>query len=632
MEQQYTKFGTLEYRPSLKNEEPIFRHRGLFGQLFEHTSSWQTTDSVTGKVLKGWGCPVRDKNDLIVNFLKMSFKGSIGDDDSFIEDSLEPGCPIANCYVRFGKPTGVILITVDCLTAIALHIRTGHGTAAALYPDNLKAICIQLQERHTDSEFKICVNGDGLDEHNDSTLEAHEAARAIDAKVYASGESTFFELCRTMSPKEVKKLLEGKEARSPWILTRNEQSLKIAGVPNQWPNHFNGANLLSSLMLSAQCHVSMPDDIALVVGLWVMHTYGIDKVRFSPLLAILSPEYIEGTKMLLDLLHRVCHFSYKTSAINQNQLLKLVKKKKRPTLLFDDGDTLFQSHQIINTLKTSHDRNTGSITLSEGKGELSALNVFFAKATTSKAGLPKPISGLAIPIQLHRNAPNERLLELPPFDIETNDDFSALRAQMVRWWEVHATEVVNYRSFDLDLGNDQANDTYHSIFAIANAINPEVLQRAVDVVKNILAQENIKSDGVRLLENVHEILTGEDEMRRHENLRHKNPNYKMRIHSFDLAKLLCEREDWPWATCQKGRPLDQNMLATMLMPYGVNTRSVRDCGIEGLLDHGITKRGFFHSDFDNAFAQYVRCDKREVAGKEQELSPVIEQPLDEIDE
>lgn len=556
MKQKYEKFGAVKYRPSLSFDAPI-RWIGL-RDVHKHAYIWEHTDPVTGEVRKGLGYPVHDSQGAVVNFLKISFSGPLQFKDSHLEESFEPGLPIANCHVQFGKPTNVILVTVDCLTATVLRLATDLGTVATLYPGNLKAVCIHLRARHPNKEFKICVNGDGRDEDSHSLLEAQDAASAIGAKVYASGLDTFFALRRMPIGNHVQDVLEGETAVQPWGNPRDNRALKIAGLPTAWPHRFCGSILLRNLMLRIQCHVSMPDDVALIVCLWVLLTYGIDKVRFSPLLAIMSPEYIEGTKTLLEVLRRVCCYGYKTSAITLNQLLTMVNGQ-RPTLLHDDGDALFCSQPFIKLLKSSHDRITGGITSSGAKGALSAQSAFFAKATTSRAGLPKPIAGLAIPIQLHRAAPNAQLLELPPFDIEANDEFTVIRAQAVRWWQDNTTDVHAYHHLNLDLGSDEANDTYQPLLAIASTMGPDIMQRAIDAVKNCLAQECVKSDGLRLLENASELLgdwSNKD------------------IHSMEFTDLLCGRDDWHWATYRKGMPLDQTMLASLLKPYGVDRKSV----------------------------------------------------------
>ncbi len=614
MTNEYENFETLKYRPARNSLDAKIGWIGL-RDAHKHVYVWEDVDSVTGETLKGLGYPVCDASGKIVNFLKISLSGPLYIKDNYVEESFESAQSIANCHVRFGKRTEVILVTVDCLTAMVLRLTTHLGTVAALYPSNLKAICLQLRERNPDSEIKVCVNGDGgRDRESISLLEAHDAADAIGAKICTSGLTTFFDLQRRGPAYDIQEELKGKEAWSLFHDPVYSSALKIAGLPGQWPHRIDGSSVLLNLTHSVSRHVSMPDDLTLIVGLWVMHTYGIAKVRFSPLLAIMSPEYIEGTKTLLDVLRRVCRLGYKTSAITKSQLLRLVNPEQGLTVLFDDGDALFRSHDLVQTLKTSHDRTAGGITTStrskKGGDSISAKSVFFAKASTSSAGLPSPIAGLAIPIQLHRKAPNEQLFELPPFDLEANDEFSALRAQIVRWWQDHAVEVDAYRPLDLDLGSDQAKETYHSLFAIASAIGPNTLQRAVAAVKDVLAQDDIKSDGVRLLENMSELL---------KDYQHD------KIYSQELTDLLCKNDDWPWATYPKGKPLTPTMLAAILKPYGPHTSPVR-------VDGGPVKRGYHLSDLRDTFALYVLHDERKVADQEVEIMPPIEVSQQDFDE
>lgn len=580
MSQQIQTFGSVKYRTARSYDVPI-RWTGL-RNVHKHAYVWEHADSITGEALKGLGYPIFNSNGEIVNFLKMSFSGPLFFKDSYIEESVVPGLPIANCHARFGKPTNVILVTVDCLTAMVLHLATGLGTVAALYPGNLKAISVYLRSRYPAKSIKICVNGDGGDEDSPLLREAHDAAYAIRTKVFASGSMTFFALRRKGGLDHVQEALDGKGAVSLWDMSRGNKNLKISGSPTAWPNRIEGENLLDNLIHQVKRHIAIPDDLALIVVLWIMHTYGIDSTRFSPLLAIMSPEYIDGTGNLLEVLRRLCRAAYRTSEITSIQLQELADGH-RPTILFDDGDAIFKSPVFNKILNASHDRNTGGVTISDRNQGISIQNTFFAKATMSNIGLPQSIFGIAIPILLQRGQPDEHFAEIQAFDLDANDEFHALQAQIVRWWQDHSAEVGNWPPATIDLGSDQLNSTYRPLLAIANTIGQDVQNRTVRAVKTILARENTKSDGVYLLENISELSTD-------------MPDGKM--HSIVLTDRLTERVDWRWAAYLNGKPLDQTALAALLAPYGVHTRPVRT--------NGTVKRGYYFSDFSEAFKRYVR--------------------------
>ena len=144
MSQQKLTVGTLNYRTARNSLDTKIGWMGLT-DAHRHAYVWEHMNPVTGEVIKGLGYPIFDSNGEIVNFLKMSFSGALCFKDSYIEESFVPGFPIANCHARFGKPKNVILVTVDCLTAMVLHLATGLGTVATLYPGNLKAISVGEQ-------------------------------------------------------------------------------------------------------------------------------------------------------------------------------------------------------------------------------------------------------------------------------------------------------------------------------------------------------------------------------------------------------------------------------------------------------------------------------------------------------
>jgi hypothetical protein len=339
--------------------------------------------------------------------------------------------------------------------------------------------------------------------------------------------------------------------------------------------------MLSHLIATIRRHVVMPEHLTLIVALWVIHTYVVEASRFSPLLAIVSPEYGTGKATLMSVLTRLCRSAYRTSKISYSDLLEVIKRQ-RPTMLFDDGDSIFRSQPLIDVLNASHDRTSGGITTRAKKDDYQAMGTFVAKATKSHVGLPESLRRRSISIQLQRKLPDEKILPIDNYGAGINDEFTVLGALLARWGLDHLPDLKVVETDPLSLGNDRVYDTFSPLMAIAQVIGADVLRRTEFAAQELLARDEVKSDGEHLLECIKLI---------------QQEKWLDKIHSSDLVDALCARSEWPWASCRKGKPIDLLLLAKMLKVFDVYPTSVRI--------GDLSKRGYFFADFRNAFARYV---------------------------
>src|SRR5262249_48941560 len=79
------------------------------------------------------------------------------------------------------------------------------------------------------------------------------------------------------------------------------QSLMLAD-PEAWPEPVDGAVLLDDLVAIVKKYVVLPDGAAEASALWVLHTYCIEALDTSPILAITSPQRRCGKTTLLTVL------------------------------------------------------------------------------------------------------------------------------------------------------------------------------------------------------------------------------------------------------------------------------------------------------------------------------------------
>jgi hypothetical protein len=569
---------------------PIKYHKGrLKGEKWksiprEYLQVWRNIDSETLGIPKcGVGYPILGMDDSVVNFLKLYPIDSTRYEESFID-----GFPIAQGRVVFGdKRTNEILITIDCRTALILHLATDLATIAVLYSENLKPVCQYLKKRYPKNTYKVCFNGDEKAQHSTIFHLAYLAAVSIRAEICASGPLSYSDIFEEEEADGIINKINNPTVIRPLKVINSElYALKIPNHSLAWPNPVNGSSMLANLIIAVQRHVVMPEYMGLIVSLWIIHTYALESFRFSPLLAIISPDIAVGKATLLALLKRLCSTAHRTSRISFADLLTLIEERCN-TVLFDKGDSLFRSQQFVEFLDSSHDRTSGGITaLGKEKNILESKDTFVAKAIKSHIALPESLIYRSIQIQLIAKQQDEIISSVDPYRQDTNDELTVLAAQIKRWSDDHLIEIKNITAVSLELGNEHINNTFSPLIAIAKVIGKDALQRTEAATRELLAHVIVKSEGMQLLEHLSEVL---QEIRGE------------KILSSELVDALCSRDDWPWAKCNKGKPLDHTLLAKLILEFDLEPERVRI--------GELTKRGYHRADLEKAFSRKLRSSE-----------------------
>lgn len=121
-------------------------------------------------------------------------------DTGQLEQVFIPGARHLGHFTKYGKFASHMIVTLDDATAALLHTSTGETAVAALYPDNLEAVCEEIQRHRPGTEITIAVDYKLGDLSQDSRLVRHAMAIAGQhgMKLALSGATrTFVELQRT---------------------------------------------------------------------------------------------------------------------------------------------------------------------------------------------------------------------------------------------------------------------------------------------------------------------------------------------------------------------------------------------------------------------------------------------------
>ncbi len=346
-----------------------------------------------------------------------------------------------------------------------------------------------------------------------------------------------------------------------------------------WPTPVDGAELLDELASAIADYVVLPENGADTAALWIFHVFAFDCWEKSPRLGITSPEKRCGKSRMLDVLSHICPRAKRADSISSAAIYRIIEKY-RPCLLIDEADTfLKENEELRGILNSSHARN-GSVTRCVGDDhEPKDFSTWAPIVIASIRALPGTVADRSIILQLQRRTKSQPVKRFR--EKEARVRFERLGRMAARWFADNESLLEMDPEVPEAL-NDRAADNWLPLFSIANAVGghwPEKAKRAALALSN---QDVIESPSTTLLVDIKSIFV--------------EPSND-RIFSQDLCDRLASMEERPWATWNKGKPLDQTRLSSLLRPYGIGSKNVR-IGTE-------QRRGYELTQFESAFERYA---------------------------
>jgi 5S rRNA maturation endonuclease (ribonuclease M5) len=355
------------------------------------------------------------------------------------------------------------------------------------------------------------------------------------------------------------------------------------------PQPPDGAALLTAVEGFIRRYCVLPDEAAYVaMTLWAAHAHALDSFESTPRLAFLSPEPECGKTRALEVLELLVPRPMLAVNATPAALFRAVAdQEKRPTVLFDEIDTIFgpkakENEELRGLLNAGH-RRSGVAYRCVGEGTKQEVREFPAYAAVALAGigdLPDTLLSRSIVIAMRRRAPHERV---QPFRRrEAEADGTRLRERLAEWVSWHRQALANVPAMPEGLA-DRAADVWEPLLAVADAAGGEWPARArVAAVALVAAKaEKEPSLGVRLLADIRAVFDREG--------RDALPTAVLleRLHGIDEA---------PWQNLH-GKPLDAYGLARRLAGYGVRSKNIRD--------GAAVVKGYERAGFAEAWARYL---------------------------
>lgn len=359
-----------------------------------------------------------------------------------------------------------------------------------------------------------------------------------------------------------------------------------------WLEPVSGADLLNELVQYVRRHAVVSEHQAIAIALFVLHTYLLDYVGVSPVLALLSPEKRCGKTTILTLLSRLVHRSLPCSNITPAAVFRAIDAW-HPTLLIDEADTFIRnSDEIRGVLNSGHTREAAYVVRTVGDNhEPRRFCTWGAKVIALIGKLPDTLQDRAIVIHLRRKLPQEKTEKLRHADGTQLDE---LRRRCARFAQ-DIGDAVQRAQPDLPPAlNDRAADNWEPLLAIADQAG-EVWSNKAREAALALSGETAEQDDSRrvmLLGDIREVFASKK---------------VERLASGDLIGALVEMEDRPWSEYSRSqfgfKKISPRQLSQLLSPFGIAPKDIR------FDDQNL--KGYRLEQFEDAFDRYAPQQPRQ---------------------
>jgi len=350
--------------------------------------------------------------------------------------------------------------------------------------------------------------------------------------------------------------------------------------PEPWPERVDGAALLTEMAGLFKRHIILPEGAEIILPLWTLHTWCIDDVSISPILAITSPEKRCGKTSLLSLLAKLVKRPLPTSNITSAALFRSVDLWS-PTLLVDEADTFLRdSDELRGIINSGHTRGGAFVVRTTGDDhEPRCFSTWAAKVIALIGRLPGTIGDRSIVVAMKRKRKGERAERL-----SSDLRFADIKRKCARWATDNAGALARLDPALPATLNDRCADNWRPLMAIASTAGGDWFQKA-SAHAGSLRDDNDDNEhaGVQLLGDIRAMFKALD---------------VDRLFSTGICHELVKLEDRAWP--QFGRtekPITQRQLAKLLAPFDVRPITIRTSDDR--------RKGYMLDSFNDAFTRYL---------------------------
>ena len=342
--------------------------------------------------------------------------------------------------------------------------------------------------------------------------------------------------------------------------------------------------IVFELMKFLRRYVVMERPHLIVIALWIIHTHAMEASQQTPYLAVTSPEKQCGKSRLLEVLELLVNEPWPLTQPSEAVLYRTIEHK-RPTLLFDEIDTIFnprsaERYEGIRALLNSGHRRGVKVPRCVGTSlQIVEFSTFGPKVLAGIGTLPDTIADRSIPIRLKRKTSTEKVARFRRRDIEEEVDL--LRNQVVVWVLSNVEQLTAARPKMPEQLSDRMQEGCECLVAIADSMGcGESARRALVSLLTSERLDSTESNRLRLLADIRIVFQ----------------RSSSKIFTTDLLESLAHLDESPWGSWY-GRGIDDRDLGTLLKPYAISSTTVRR--------GDRVAKGYKREDFHDAWTRYL---------------------------
>jgi hypothetical protein len=512
---------------------------------------------------------------------KVSLMVMVKDNDGNYEDVLFPSADLAGCFGRIGPKTATICVVENYAAGLAINRATGFAVAVAIFADNFAAVLSTLKHKYPESAFILCANNYPTAGGKSNLRQAAAAATANGALLATPTACTFAEQHKLEEDESISSRIEAAVDPSSIMVPTFQCPSGIPESPVPWPNAVHGAALMENLLAFLDRYIVMSNDGKIMLAMWVLFTHVFTFARVAPILALLSPVRRCGKTTVIQILIELVARPYPSSNVTPAVLFRTIAQWQ-PTMLMDEADTYLSNreHALTGIINSGHTPATAFVSRVE-KSKSVRFNTYCPKMIAAIGGLPETISDRSIILPARRKRQDEHVEKFHP---QSSGLIVTLRAQVVRWGADNGSKIASLQLATLASGNDRTDDNFEIILAIAHCLGgtwPERVKAAALALS--VRHDESRASGVELLRDLKLVFVASG---------------KPRLRTLDLIAGLCDDAEKPWLTYSKGKPITPREIASMLKPFGIESKN--------LCVGDARPKGYELDQFEDAFARY--CD------------------------
>ena len=336
-----------------------------------------------------------------------------------------------------------------------------------------------------------------------------------------------------------------------------------------------------------------------------MHAHGFDCAEHSPRLHFSSPAPRCGKTTLLNTVKAMVPKPVSTENISQSALFRIVEMAQ-PTLLIDEADILLKDNDDLRAMLNAGHSRGGTVIRTVGDDfEPRGFSVWGPVVIAGIGQIPITIEDRSISISLRRRKRDEEITRLRS---NRTDHLKTLARRAARWIADHTVSLNNADPKLPDELGDREHDNWRPLIAIADLISEDLGTRARAAAIAISKDETKDDDtaAILCLSDVADVFATQN---------------KTKLASETIVIKLVAKEDRPWASWRKGKPMTQNSLARLLKPFGIRPKTLR------ISEQTETFRGYEVEPIKEAKARY--CEAPAVPPPAEESAPAPRSPAAE---